>query len=325
MHNTTIDNDSDDEIEGADNATSFPVSDTQTAVTIALSDTSLCEEELGMCCRPTCHAENDEVLSIHAHVLYVHVVYIPLCIHTVETSQPLVVNTAATVLVPPEPDCLEMEENECVQSFVSCGCGCQLWGGKSCSGQFYLDHFLEFRGQCKELTRAELDMALLGQLNAFMFSSEPTARSTTQRHPSDGRQRVYTVFWHRGVKVCRKAFLFLHTISEKRFKNLKSSILLNGLSPRMHETPDAPLQTPSVLPIHSKLCNTSPLMLRHMPYYCREGYQAISGQTCSFYHPTQLSAMFGYSTVTPSSHSLLHTIQWHTPPSVKCGSKCCHI
>ena len=127
-----------------------------------------------------------------------------------------------------------MEENECVQSFVSCGCGCQLWGGKSCSGQFSLDHFLEFRGQCKKLTRAELDMALLGQLNAFMFSSEQTARSTTQWHPSDGRQRAYTMFWYRGVKVCRKAFLFLHTISEKRFKNLKSSILLNGLSPRMH-------------------------------------------------------------------------------------------
>ena len=93
----------------------------------------------------------DEVLSIHVHVhvLYVHVVYIPLCIHTVETSQPLVVNTAATVLVPPDPDCLEMEENECVQSFVSCGCGCQLSGVKSCSGQFSLDHFLEFRGQSR--------------------------------------------------------------------------------------------------------------------------------------------------------------------------------
>ena len=87
----------------------------------------------------------DEVLIIHVHVLYVpyHVVYIPLCIHTVETSQPLVVNTAAIVLVPPDPDCLEMEENDCVQSFVLCGCGSQLWGGKACSGQFSLDHFLE--------------------------------------------------------------------------------------------------------------------------------------------------------------------------------------
>ena len=42
------------------------------------------------------------------------------------------------------------------------------------------------------------------------------------------------MFWHRGLKVCRKTFLFLHTISEKRFKNLKTSLLQNGLSPRMH-------------------------------------------------------------------------------------------
>ena len=174
-------------------------------------------------CPCTCHADKSnmkQVIIIHVHE--------PI-IHSADTSQPLVVNTAATALVPPDPVCLEIEENQCVQSFVLCGCGCQLWGGKSCTGQFSFDHFFEFRGQCKELTRAELDMALIGQLNAFTFSSEQTARATTHRHPSDGRQRAYTVFWHCGLKVCRKTFLFVHMISEN-----KSSLVVHGLSPLMH-------------------------------------------------------------------------------------------
>ena len=86
----------------------------------------------------------------------------------------------------------------------------------------------------KGLTRAELDLVLLGQLSAFTFSGEQTVRATTQRHPSDSRQHSYTIFWHRGLKVCRKTFLFLHTISEKRLKKLKSSLLHHGLSPRTH-------------------------------------------------------------------------------------------
>ena len=135
-------------------------------------------------------------------------------------------------------------------SSISC-CGCQLSSGKPCSQQFSVDHFLEFRGQCKELTRTELDMALLGELNAFMFSSEQTARATTQRHPSDGRQRAYALFWHSGLRVCRKTFLFLHTVSEKRLKNLKSSLLLYGLSPRMHGNTKRVQQTPSVSPTHN--------------------------------------------------------------------------
>ena len=151
-----------------------------------------------------------------------------------ETSLPLIVNTTASDLVSPDPECLELEEKHCIHAFVSSGCGCALQSGKSCSGHFGFDHYLEFRGQCRELTRSELDLVLLGQLSAFLFSTEQTARSTTYRHPSEGRQHSYTIFWHRGHKVCRRTFLFLHTVSEKWFKNLKSSLLQNGLSPRMH-------------------------------------------------------------------------------------------
>ena len=145
--------------------------------------------------------------------------------HT-ETTEPLVVNTADSALVLPA---LAAEEAQSIQEFMSCGCGCALRGGRQCSSQFTLDDYLEFRGQCRELTRAELDIALLRQLSAFTFSSTEPFRSS-----SNDRQHSYTIFWHRGQKMCRKTFLFLHTISTKRFKNLKTSFGENGLSPRMH-------------------------------------------------------------------------------------------
>ena len=69
-------------------------------------------------------------------------------------------------------------------------------------------------------------MALLGELSAFTFSGVNAVR-----YPSQSRQHTYTVFWHCGQRVCRKT---LHTISEKRLKNLKSSLTRNGLSPRTH-------------------------------------------------------------------------------------------
>lgn len=122
-----------------------------------------------------------------------------------ETSQPLIANTTAAIIVSPDPECLEATETE---RFVSSGCSCVLHNGRSYSAQFTIDHYLEFRGECKELTRAELSMALLGQLSAFTFSDEQTVRATSQRYPSECRQHSYTMFCHRGLRVCGKTSTF---------------------------------------------------------------------------------------------------------------------
>ena len=150
------------------------------------------------------------------------------------------------ILVVPDMECLEVEQNHYIQSFLSSTCGCTLHSGRPCSEQFTLDHYLEFRGQCKELTKVELDMALLHQLSAFPFSSEQTQRSTTYKHPLTGRQHSYTNFTHQGIRVCRKTFLFLHAVSEKRLKNLKANLLKLGLSPHVHgNTRSLPANTTS--------------------------------------------------------------------------------
>lgn len=121
-----------------------------------------------------------------------------------------------------------------MQQFLTNGCGCDLVDG-GCSSMFSEDTLTGFRGDCRELTRAELDMVLLGQLSAFTNTSTLTTHSTTRSgHPSLSRQRLYSHFWSHGRRICRKTFLTLHCISDKRLRNLQKSLKENGLAPRRH-------------------------------------------------------------------------------------------
>ena len=87
-----------------------------------------------------------------------------------ETSQPLVLNTVPVTDVCPNRENLEREEAVMVEKFLSDGCGCDLVNG-GCSSTFTADSLESYRRECSELTRAELDITLLGQLVAFTNSS----------------------------------------------------------------------------------------------------------------------------------------------------------
>ena len=121
-----------------------------------------------------------------------------------------------------------------IQSFLIDGCGCDLANGSSRTTLFTAESLESYRRECRELTRVELDMTLLGQLAAFTNSSALTAHSSRDWLPSVSRQRSYSIFWHAGRRVCKKRFLFLHTISDKRLRNLQRSMRENGLAPRRH-------------------------------------------------------------------------------------------
>lgn len=151
----------------------------------------------------------------------------------VETSQPLLHNTSPVLEVQPNTLHLEREESASVQRFLTNGCGCDLADGP-CSSTFSVESVESYRGQCSELTRTELDMVILGQLSAFTNTSSLTLHSTKHRHGPTNRQRSYMPFWHGGRRVCRKMFLFLHTISRKRLHNLQESFRECGVAPRRH-------------------------------------------------------------------------------------------
>ena len=135
-----------------------------------------------------------------------------------ETQQPLVVNTEPVSSITQNSDNLENEERVIVDRFLQNGCG-------GCSSTFHADSLEGYKRDCRELTRAELDMALLGQLAAFTNDNAVTVRSSSRdSQPSVSRQKSYRLFWHAGHRVCRKTFLFLHAISEKRLRNLQKSL-----------------------------------------------------------------------------------------------------
>ena len=68
------------------------------------------------------------------------------------------------------------------------------------------------RMQCAELSKAELDLVILGQIAALLKDTT----QTSAHRPSAERQRTTMVFHHHGVPICRETFLKLHSIGKIR-------------------------------------------------------------------------------------------------------------
>ena len=135
--------------------------------------------------------------------------------------------------VPFEPLPSDIKEDELVSQFMLAGCGCpQGNGGKQCCTQFSREYVLSARQSCAELTKSELDLVILGQLLAFTNRSPGVV--TASRHVARERERPSTSYFHLGKQLCAKTFRMLHTIGEKRLKNLMKSLKEDGLTPRIH-------------------------------------------------------------------------------------------
>ena len=91
-----------------------------------------------------------------------------------------------------------------------------------------LEHFRSVRCQMAELTNNELDLVVMGQVMAGCFTGERSS------HREQERGKSYTVFYHQGIKICQKTFLFLHAIGYGRFKAIKASYLTRGVAARVH-------------------------------------------------------------------------------------------
>ena len=122
----------------------------------------------------------------------------------------------------------EMEE-ELIQKFAQDSCKCDFGSNKSpCCTTISLEHFRSVRCQMVELTNEELDLVVMGQVMAGCFTGEISS------HREQERGKSYTIFYHQGIKVCQKTFLFLHAIGYGRFKAIKASYLTRGVAARVH-------------------------------------------------------------------------------------------
>ena len=138
------------------------------------------------------------------------------------------INPEATS-VPVDRRNLDEAEEQLILQFSQDGCKCDLGPNKStCCTTISVEHFRSVRCQMLELTHDELDLVVMGQVLAGCFSGERSL------HRGQQRGKSYTTFSHQGQRICRKTFLFLHTMGYWRFKVNKANYTANGVVARVH-------------------------------------------------------------------------------------------
>ena len=120
-----------------------------------------------------------------------------------------------------------LDEN--VTAFLKDGCGCSGGeNGNHCSELFSKEIILINLYNCMELTREELDLAILSNIQACTHGD---------LFEKVGKKRVRSPrcnFTFRSIAICKEMFLKLYGISESRFRSLKVHYDINGISPRIH-------------------------------------------------------------------------------------------
>ena len=113
-------------------------------------------------------------------------------------------------------------EDARIDDFFSKTCGCKFGlNGAACSSLFTRELVVSTRMNCLEMTKAELDLVILANLEA-------------NRRPAQESSRTHVNYWFCGYKVCKSTFLFVHAVGPKHYKNLISHFSESGLTPRRH-------------------------------------------------------------------------------------------
>ena len=115
-----------------------------------------------------------------------------------------------------------------VRGFLESGCGCRMGkDSKPCTSSLTFHDVFDYRADCHELTSGELDMVILGQLNAHYEGNKSVASTSRSSN-------AVASYFYKNNQQCRKCFLFMHTISDKRFRNLVDHYTTAGVTPRTH-------------------------------------------------------------------------------------------
>ena len=121
------------------------------------------------------------------------------------------------------------DEQRRIARFLTSGCSCKLLDGIPCSTQFTALMLQEARDECRQLTREQLDMVVMGQLHALCHRDPLTQKNKAQ---NSERKRTFTPYHFQGHRVCRDTFVFLHTMSIARLKSIKQHEMENRMCPR---------------------------------------------------------------------------------------------
>lgn len=147
----------------------------------------------------------------------------------VDEASDMVANSGLDLSVVVEIDDADDAEERRIARFMAGGCSCKLANGEPCHKSFSPLTYRAMRDECRALTHDELDLVVMGQLRALTQNDDTTQKT---RATNVTRERSSTQFRFGGHRVCINTFCFLHSMSQKRLKNIKASWLKNGVAPR---------------------------------------------------------------------------------------------
>ena len=102
----------------------------------------------------------------------------------------------------------DIDELDRIEKFYLSGCSCQLAQGTPCCKSIQKSHYEEYRNNCVEMTKQELDMVVMGQIVVFTNRSTKTLHVTDHRHLTDKeRERESSTFKHEGTQIPYSGFV----------------------------------------------------------------------------------------------------------------------
>ena len=128
------------------------------------------------------------------------------------------------------------------------------------------------RDECRQLTREQFDMVVMGKLHALCHRDPLTQKYKAQ---NSERKRTLTPYHFQGHRVCRDTFVFQHTMSIARIKAIKQHEMENRMCPRCE--PRCSLTIQPSCPTLRMLSGTSFSTQRTTPFSFLAGYLATRG------------------------------------------------
>lgn len=111
-------------------------------------------------------------------------------------------------------------------------CSCKYHDSQPCSLLFTPVELCELRAHWQSLSRDELDLIVLSQIQAGIHDGKKTQKAKKKKQ-SD-RCRVRVDYFYKGLKICRDTFMYIHGIFKDRLSNLITHYTEHGVVTRLH-------------------------------------------------------------------------------------------
>lgn len=125
----------------------------------------------------------------------------------------------------------DISEGEKVRRFRRETCKCSKFHQQPCSTVLDFDCILEYRENCIEMSKDELDLVI--KVNLFNFRKAEQFVDS-KKHKKKERERPSQTFYFGSVQICRTTFCFLHAVSKNTLVTIGKSLDSDRFQPRVH-------------------------------------------------------------------------------------------